>query len=411
MTNLEIQTQITQNLLLGLKKQSEAYLELISNTEYTHDQRKDFEKELSDINKVLNELSNKTVSYTVQELEQLKITFNEKLTELDTVITDLEINTLKIEFNSLTPEQKEFLRGEKGEKGNNGLSSYELAKMYGFEGNEVDYLNSLKGAKGDVGLTGAKGEKGDSFTYDMFTAEQLQALKGENGLSLTYEDLTVEQKNDLVSYFNNSQTIQNLNNSISQMNNNFDSLNNVLNSLSSSYDSLNQRIIQLETNQNTTAPNEDENNLVPFENTFFIEVLDNTIVSNGYYLKTDYIPQNDDELIYTFEIDNRVFTAKVKYVLDEHNYLQNQTIEENNQDETYYFAYENMFLNEETFNAHSPIIGNVFKAEIYTTPYDENYILNNFKYSLKILRNGHILNVNVLETSWDSSVYDSWLGF
>jgi hypothetical protein len=162
MTNLEIQTEITQNLLLGLKSQSEAYLLLIQDTQYTHDQRKDFEKELSDINKVLNELSSKTLSYTVQELEQLKITFNDKLIELNNIVIDLDLNTLKIEFNSLTPEQKTFLKGEKGDR---GLSSYEVAKALGFVGNEVQWTISLKGSNGEtgpIGLTGPQGPAGEA---------------------------------------------------------------------------------------------------------------------------------------------------------------------------------------------------------------------------------------------------------
>ena len=38
-----------------------------------------------------------------------------------------------------------------------------------------------KGEKGDTGPQGPKGEKGDAFTYEDFTAEQLEALKGPKG--------------------------------------------------------------------------------------------------------------------------------------------------------------------------------------------------------------------------------------
>lgn len=191
MTNLELQEGIVQNLLLGLKKQSEAYLDLISNNEYTHDQRKDFEKELSDINKVLNELSGKTINYTVSELEALKIQFNDRLTQLNSIITNLEINTLKIEFDSLTPEQKAFLKGEKGEKGDKGENSYELAVRYGFVGNEIEYLNSLKGKDGIDGVNGKDGINGVNglSAYELavnngFTGtlnEWLESLKGADG--------------------------------------------------------------------------------------------------------------------------------------------------------------------------------------------------------------------------------------
>ena len=191
MENIELQNLIVQNLLLGLKKQSEADLNLISNNEYTHDQRKDFEKELSDINKVLNELSGKTINYTVAELEALKIQFNDRLTQLNSIITDLEINTLKIEFDSLTPEQKTFLKGEKGEKGDKGENSYELAVRYGFSGNEIEYLNSLKGKDGIDGVNGKDGINGVNglSAYELavnngFTGtlnEWLASLKGADG--------------------------------------------------------------------------------------------------------------------------------------------------------------------------------------------------------------------------------------
>lgn len=196
MTNLELQEGIVQNLLLGLKKQSEAYLDLISNNEYTHDQRKDFEKELSDINKVLNELSGKTISYTVAELEALKNQFNDRLTQLNSIITNLEINTLKIEFDSLTPEQKAFLKGEKGDKGDKGDNSYQLAVRYGFVGNEIDYLNSLKGKDGVNGVNGINGADGqDGLSayqialnegFEGTQLEWLQSLKGSGGDSVVY---------------------------------------------------------------------------------------------------------------------------------------------------------------------------------------------------------------------------------
>ncbi len=196
MTNLELQEGIVQNLLLGLKKQSEAYLDLISNNEYTHDQRKDFEKELSDINKVLNELSGKTISYTVAELEALKNQFNDRLTQLNSIITNLEINTLKIEFDSLTPEQKAFLKGEKGDKGEKGENSYELAVRYGFVGNEIEYLNSLKGKDGVNGVNGINGADGQDglSAYELavnngFTGtlnEWLESLKGSGDGSVVY---------------------------------------------------------------------------------------------------------------------------------------------------------------------------------------------------------------------------------
>jgi hypothetical protein len=41
--------------------------------------------------------------------------------------------------------------------------------------------DGVDGEKGATGDKGDKGDKGDPFTYEDFTAEQLEALKGENG--------------------------------------------------------------------------------------------------------------------------------------------------------------------------------------------------------------------------------------
>ena len=59
-------------------------------------------------------------------------------------------------------------KGEKGDKGDQGLQG----------------LPGEQGPKGETGATGAQGErgpKGDPFTYDDFTAEQLELLKGPKG--------------------------------------------------------------------------------------------------------------------------------------------------------------------------------------------------------------------------------------
>lgn len=53
-----------------------------------------------------------------------------------------------------------FIKGDKGD------SAYEVAVQNGFKGTETEWLASLKGA---------------AFTFDDFTAEQLEGLKGEQG--------------------------------------------------------------------------------------------------------------------------------------------------------------------------------------------------------------------------------------
>ena len=81
-----------------------------------------------------------------------------------------------IDNNAGTPGPK----GEKGEKGDKG----ETGASFTYDMFTAEQLSSLKGEKGDTGNTGAQGEKGDTgaaFTYDMFTEDQLAALKGEKG--------------------------------------------------------------------------------------------------------------------------------------------------------------------------------------------------------------------------------------
>lgn len=109
--------------------------------------------------------------------------------------------------------------GAPGKNGTDGQSAYALWLALGNTGSEADFINSLKGEQGlqgiqgerglqgEVGPEGKQGEKGDTgaaFTYDMFTAEQLEALKvkgdpgdkgdkGDKGDAFTYADFTDEQ--------------------------------------------------------------------------------------------------------------------------------------------------------------------------------------------------------------------------
>ena len=59
-----------------------------------------------------------------------------------------------------------------------GKSAYAIAVAHGFRGTEQEWLDSLKGLQGPQG---EPGPKGDPFTYEDFTAEQLEALKGPKG--------------------------------------------------------------------------------------------------------------------------------------------------------------------------------------------------------------------------------------
>lgn len=61
--------------------------------------------------------------------------------------------------------------GPKGEPGKNGIDG-----LNGEQG-----LQGIQGIQGPPGPPGAPGKDGKSFTYDMFTSEQLEALKGPKG--------------------------------------------------------------------------------------------------------------------------------------------------------------------------------------------------------------------------------------
>lgn len=63
------------------------------------------------------------------------------------------------------------LQGPKGEPGKNGIDG-----LNGEQG-----LQGIQGIQGPPGPPGAPGKDGKSFTYDMFTSEQLEALKGPRG--------------------------------------------------------------------------------------------------------------------------------------------------------------------------------------------------------------------------------------
>ena len=71
-------------------------------------------------------------------------------------------------------------KGEKGDKGETGASfTYDM-----FTAEQLAALKGEKGDKGDKGDAGSQGENGDTgaaFTYDMFTEDQLAALKGGKG--------------------------------------------------------------------------------------------------------------------------------------------------------------------------------------------------------------------------------------
>ena len=132
--------------------------------------------------------------------------------------------------------------GNNGENGINGKSAYQIAQDNGFNGTEVEWLASLHGQNGQDGQPGAAGAngtdgitphidpttkhwmigdtdtnilaegtngqdgqpgaKGDPFTYNDFTAAQLEALKGPKGDTGTV-DLTVLENYATITALNN----------------------------------------------------------------------------------------------------------------------------------------------------------------------------------------------------------------
>lgn len=134
--------------------------------------------------------------------------------------------------------------GNNGENGTNGKSAYQIAQDNGFNGTEVEWLASLHGQNGQNGQPGANGNdgtdgitphidpttkhwmigdtdtnilaegtngqdgqqgpKGDPFTYNDFTAAQLEALKGPKGDTGTV-DLSVLENYATITALNNLQ--------------------------------------------------------------------------------------------------------------------------------------------------------------------------------------------------------------
>lgn len=90
-------------------------------------------------------------------------------------------------------ETKIVLNGGLFPMGTKGYSAYEVAVQQGFEGTVDEWLASLVGPPGQDGsiefeeltpeqMEMLRGPKGDPFLYSDFTAEQLEALRGPQGL-------------------------------------------------------------------------------------------------------------------------------------------------------------------------------------------------------------------------------------
>ena len=108
------------------------------------------------------------------------------------------------DYESLTPEQKAEIKGEKGDKGdqltwadltqvqidelrgndgNDGKSAYELAVQEGFLGTLEEYLESLHGQDG---------QDGKSMTWEDLTITQREMLTGKDGDTMNISTITNE---------------------------------------------------------------------------------------------------------------------------------------------------------------------------------------------------------------------------
>lgn len=118
--------------------------------------------------------------------------------ETKQLIADAEVGVI-VQFDSLTTEQKEQLKGEKGDKGNQGEkgdSAYASAVKLGYAYTEDAWVQSLKGEKGDKGDTGETGKSAYQIaTENGLTSASTQAawiaeLKGEQGDSIASVEQT-----------------------------------------------------------------------------------------------------------------------------------------------------------------------------------------------------------------------------
>lgn len=155
----------------------------------------------------LNDLRLTVVTSVVGEDGSTTVTFNDDSTLVIPKGAQGErgLDGDSVTFESLTPEQKAELTGAQG------LSAYQVAVQEGFVGSEFEWLESLKGQDGTNGtdgksfdydslspeqkleIKGDKGDKGDSFNYEDFTQVQLDGLRGDAGLDFTYDMFTPAQ--------------------------------------------------------------------------------------------------------------------------------------------------------------------------------------------------------------------------
>lgn len=136
----------------------------------------------------INELNKGFDNGSSEEVTEFNYNVEEN-TELSLLWEKINLILQKIENIQLTPgpEGKRGLTGLTGKNGKDGVdgkSAYDLARLNGFKGTIEDWLISLIGATGQDGKDGMDGQDGidgKSFTFDMFTTEELNLLRGPQG--------------------------------------------------------------------------------------------------------------------------------------------------------------------------------------------------------------------------------------
>ncbi|MDD3008593.1 MAG: hypothetical protein PHQ70_06950 [Arcobacter sp.] len=157
-----MENEILNLLLETLKIQAQKYKIIVDDDSLTHEQRKEFDTEITQMYNVLANLSNSSTIYTLAELKGLKAQYDVKFAEFDEKVANLDLSHLLVSFDSLTQEQKDSLKGQ------NGLSAFDIAVNNGFEGSEPEWLESLKGIDG---------QDAESAIFDFDTLDTVQKNK------------------------------------------------------------------------------------------------------------------------------------------------------------------------------------------------------------------------------------------
>lgn len=211
-----MENEILNLLLETLKIQAEKYKVIVNDDSLTHEQRKEFDTEITQMYNVLANLSNSSTIYTLAELKALKAQYDVKFAEFYEKVKNLDLSHLLVSFDSLTQEQKDSLKGEKGDKGEDGsngtfedltqeqkdslrgaigLSAYEIAKNEGYEGTELEWLESLIGENGLSAY-----ELAVNNGFEGTQSEWLESLKGsgagEGGANLSLP-IEIQDVNEL----------------------------------------------------------------------------------------------------------------------------------------------------------------------------------------------------------------------